>query len=231
MKMTNQKGFTGLEIVAVLAIGYIITTAVLPVFGIHIGPGGVNKTEKQTSVTKIELAKDSDGKPIYATDSTGNAIPLFNKTECTANTTDEAAPKISIWQKLMNLGWVYLALCIAGIFIAPLGLIMGAINHKIGNEAHALLSHTGVIVKSVDAGLTEIEKAIKNAQSAYNGAQAAAAIATTPEAKIANQAIMATQQAIINTLTVLDRDVKDAMSMIQGSGSATEAVVTSLQTK
>lgn len=223
----NRRGFAGLEIVAVLALGFLVTSVILPMVGINILPGAAGKQSTQKSVTTIVPATGPDGKPVYVKDAAGNVAPLMAQSIQTLDI--ETTPSLPWWKKLLNLGWIYLALCIAGLFFAPLGIVMGALNHKIGSEAENFIGHSKIIVKSVDAGLTEIEKAIAAAQTSYNTAQAAAAAATNLEVRLVNQGLMATQQAVINALTALDRDIKDAMTMVQGQGSATEAVVTSLQ--
>lgn len=231
--MMNQKGviaLAGWVVYLLVGIASVAVMALTPLgdsVGIHYGNAGQKTTQKAT--VTITPAKGPDGKAVYVKDAAGNVAPLM---QTTTTTSDEVTtPAVPWWKKLLAMGWIYLALCIAGLFFAPLGIIMGAINHKIGTEAQAFISHAKTIVASVDSGWDEFDKVIAGAKTAIQTAQASAAASTDPAVIAANQGIINTQTAIINVVTNLEKDVKDAMTMVQGKGSAVESVVTSLQAK
>jgi hypothetical protein len=245
MKMKNEKGAIVLAAGVVYALVGVATLAAFlftPLKNLIQIPGeGSKSVQKQIYTTKqVPYVNPTTGKNVRVTNADGSTTLLMQEESSNQTLDENTKPELTIWQKLMQIGWWWIALTIIGFFWGPLGTVMALINGKAKKaalaiadaakvEAEKLTFHSKKIVASVDAAFTEFDDAIKAAQTAYDTAKNAAAATTDPSVLAANNGIMDTQQNMINTLTKLKRSMKDAMTMVQGRGSSTETTVTKLQ--
>lgn len=210
----NRNGFI---IEGTLAIIFLISAATLAVFTltpaknlINIGGQGQKTTQTQSYRETIE-PYTVDGKPATIQLQDGSEGLIFKRTRSSATLDETIQPKLTIFQRLMKVGWWWLALTIGGMFFAPLGLIMNVINGKAKqaalaladqlNKKHAdLASEAQRIVLSVDAGLNVFDSAISAANASVDAATQSSAVTTDPQMLTAQTAIRTTYQAVSKAL-------------------------------
>ena len=182
MRRLNEKGFV---IEGTFAIIALISLATLAVFSltpaknlINIGgDGGQKTTQTQNYKETMEPVLTKDGSPMAVQTADGQEAYLFKRTKSSATLDQTIKPELTLWQKLLQLGWWWIALTIAGFFWGPLGTVMNMINTKAKNAAiaaaaaakaryEAVTGHAHDIVISVDAGLDAIDAEIQAAQKA-----------------------------------------------------------------
>ena len=214
----NQNGFV---IEGTYAIIFLISAATLAVFTltpaknlIHMAGEGQKSTQKQ-SYTETMEPYTVDGRPASVTLPDGSEGLLFKRTKTSSTLDETIQPKLSVWQRLMKVGWWWIALTIGGMFFGPLGMVMNAINSKAKQAALALAgqlkkkhedlkSEAKRIVLSVDAGLDVFDSAISSAKAALDAATLAAAATSDPQLLAANHALMNTHQAVLKSSTDLN---------------------------
>lgn len=120
MKKLNQKGFTGLEVVAAVVIGSLIFTLVAPIIGPILKLGGVGTTQKSvqkevvTSTTTPVLVAQ---KPIF-TQNTDGTFSMIQETKTVTSTSDDTTPvQAPLWERIVGwfvkLGFLGLVLALA----------------------------------------------------------------------------------------------------------------------
>ncbi len=130
---------------------------------------GISSTPRKTSQSVI---KKEEKKPIfYYTDEKGkNYIAYAYKNESSNINIDEQ-PKLTLWQKIQNLGIWGIILIILGCLFPPVGAVLmfvwkrvtGALHNQIDTvtqQQEELSSDAKKIVQSVDDGLAMLDEAI-----------------------------------------------------------------------
>ena len=211
---------------------------------------GISNQPRKTNQTMIKKAESAP--VLYYTDSKGNKYVAYatKSEESTLATSEE--PKLSFWQKIMNLGSFGIFLVILGLVFPPFGAVLWVIWQKVSaglktavNNANTeiqtitskhtqLSSDAKLIVKSVDAGLAEFDKAIGAAQASIATDQAAIqATASIVDGGARNIALtlaqnaLATHQAVLTSVSNLKSDFKDTMA--QEQNTTTKQLVNTLQ--
>lgn len=218
MRWKSCKGEVAVAIAIATSIAAFLVGACWKPLTNFIGLGGnPQKTMQKSSVIR-------ESKPYYVTGDDGK-MHLIEATKTVTNTVDtNEEQKLTIWQKLMNVGRIYIVLMIVGVFFPPVALVMQMFNKKAKELASAaydklaqskdeLKSETATIVQSVDVALKTFDSSIQSAQSA-------AAVSTDPQVK-------ATYNAIVLALTETQKQFLIAMSRKQDS--STKALVSSLK--
>ena len=228
--MKNEKGFTGLEIVAVLAIGFVAVTVLGPVLKPFIpGASGSGQTSTQKTAYKETLEPYTiDGKPaphVQAQD--GTELVLFKKT-ISNDTSDMKVTPPAPWYERLFMWFVHLGFL--GLFIAlafPTVAVWGwawitgrwkKLKETIAAEkaAHAdTMTEARKVVISVDAGLDVFDRLIASANSAADSATQMAAATTDAKLIEGYQAIIATQNAVAKALAASKNSFLAAMSKKQ----------------
>ena len=212
----NNKGF----VVEGVMAGVLIVGAVLAVFTLTpaknlliLSNDNGHKSVKSDSYIETIEPYTMDGKIVPPQQlPNGDEVLLFKRTKKNVSTDEQTQPKLSLWQKIQQLGWWWLALSIAGFFIGPLGLIMGKINGKAKDLAlvaaaqfkkkhEETVTEAKRIVLSVDEGLTIFDTAIASANASVEAATQAMAGITDPAALAAHTNIRNTYQAVAKALT------------------------------
>jgi len=210
MKKSNGEIVTA-TVIAIAVATFLVGACWKPLTTV-LGLG--NQQQKITQ--KNTIIRES--KPYYITGDDGRAH-LIEATKTTTTDIDtNEEQKLSIWQKLMNVGRIWVVLMILGCFFPPLAIIMQAFNQKTKDLAKAtydkllstheeLKSETTTIVQSVDQALKTFDAAITAAQSAANVA--------------ADEQTKKTQQAIILALTETKNNFLLTLSKKQDSSTKT----------
>jgi hypothetical protein len=226
----KNKGFV---IEGTLAIIFLISAATLAVFTltpaknlVNLGGGDGQKTTQKINYRETMEPYTEDGKPVKVKLSDGSEGLIFKRVVSNETLDEQVIPKKTIWQKLKELGWWWIALTIAGMFFAPLGLVMNKINEKAKKAALAIADQLGKkhadlateaqrIVLSVDEGLNVFDAAIKSANASVDAATQAAAITTDPQMLASHNAIRTTYQAVSKALTDTKAAFLDALKTKQ----------------
>ena len=215
MMRKNDKGFV---IEGTFAIITLISLATLAVFAltpaknlINIGGDGGQKTTQTQSYKETMEPYTEDGRPVKVKLSDGSEGLVFKRVVTTASLDETIQPKLPWWKKLIQVGWWWLALTIAGMFFGPLGMVMNAINSKakkvalaavdIAKQKHEkMMNEAQGIVVSVDAGLDALDAEITAAQSAAKAATEAAAATSDPTALAMYNAMATRHKAVAEAL-------------------------------
>ena len=213
-QLKSRKGFV-IEGAIVMAIGLTLLFATVwkplsNTLGSFIGSQGQNQ-QKSTY-------KKSETIPVYWKDNKGkeHLVPYTRKEESTNFIIEEA--KLSLWQKIKNLGVFGVVLVVLGFIFPPFGAILmlvwkrvsGTLKKAVENantqmqnikdEKDELTGDAKLIVKSVDEGLAAIDATIAAARGRI-------------EASPSN----IEAQAVLTAVTNLKRDFLSAMSRKQDS--------------
>ena len=211
-----------------MAIIFLISAATLAVFTltpaknlVNLGGGDGQKTTQRQSYVETIEPYSVDGKPASIQLPDGSEGLIFKRTKRTDNLDEVVQPKLSLWQKLKQVGWWWLALTIGGMFFGPLGMVMSTINSKAKAAALAvagqvkskyedMTTESKRIVLSVDKGLDVFDASIAAANAAVSAAEAAAALTADPQVLSAQHTIKATYQAVSKALV----DTKKAFLIV-----------------
>jgi len=130
---------------------------------------GISNTPKKTSQS---VTSKEEKKPIfYYTDEKGKNYVAYAYTKEQSNINISEQPKLTLWQKIQNLGIWGIILVILGCLFPPVGAVLmfiwkrvtGALHSQIDEmtEKHDCLSADAKkIVQSVDDGLAMLDTAI-----------------------------------------------------------------------
>lgn len=231
--MRNRKGFTGVEIivlVAVACVGFFFA-------GPNIGKGVHNIFQGDKNKTKIS-SKVTETYPMFYKDKDGNFIPSkvpYMKTEENFNSTTEKAPE-TLWEKFWHLGAMAVLIIVVLSYLGLWPVIVLWWNKKIKpkieatkakladteEEMGSLKGDAKLIVTSVDEGLAAMNMEIASAQATFSNAQAAlnsAALIEDPAlraAALANaQNLVARSTAILDAVSKVKKEFVVAMSRKQ----------------
>lgn len=172
MKKLNQKGFTGLEVFAVIAIVWIGYTVAAPFLPKSLTGGTTQKTvqkETVTSTTKPVIVAD---KPIFTQNADGT-FSMIQETKTVTSTSDDTTPvqaplfqRIVAWFARLGLLGLLLALIFPGVFV---GLVVwlrarwNALQTEIQNHKEdfsALEADTKKIVLGMEKAFSQIPHAL-----------------------------------------------------------------------
>lgn len=231
--MKNRKGFTGVEIivlVAVACVGFFFA-------GPNIGKGVHNIFQGDKNKTKI-TSKVTESYPMFYKDKDGNFIPSkvpYMKTEENFNSTTEKAPE-TLWEKFWKMGAMAVIIIVILSYLGLWPIITLWWNNKIKpkiektklqledmTEQHDVLKGDAkLIVISVDEGLAAINSEIASAQATFSNAQATLNSAALIEdissrnaALINAQNLVARASAILDAVTKVKKEFVAAMSRKQ----------------
>ena len=231
--MKNRKGFTGVEIivlVAVACVGFFFA-------GPNIGKGVHNIFQGDKNKTKI-TSKVTESYPMFYKDKEGNFIPSkvpYMKTEENFNSTTEKAPE-TLWEKFWRMGAMAVIIIVILSYLGLWPIITLWWNNKIKpkieatkvkladteEEMSSLKGDAKLIVTSVDEGLAAMNTEIAAAQASFNNAQAAlnsAALIEDPALRagaLANaQNLVARAMSILEAVTKMKTEFITAMSRKQ----------------
>lgn len=221
----------GFIIEGTAAIIFLISAATLAIFTltpaknlIKIGGDGSKSVQSQSYKETIEPVMEN-GEPVKVKLADGSEGLIFKRTK-SSNTLDEQThPKLTIWQKIKQIGWWWLALSIGAMFIPALGF-MNTINSKAKNAALALVdkikadhanlkSEAQRIVLSVDEGLNVFDTAIKAAQAMIDAETASMATITDPAILAVHQTAILRYQAVLKALMDTKKAFLDALKTKQ----------------
>lgn len=219
MKTYNQKGFTGLEIAAVLAIGYVAALVLGPVIkplipGIGNGAGQTS-TQKSSYKETMEPVLTKDGSPMQVETKDGQEAYLFKRVKSNDASDQKIVPPAPWYERflqwLFSLGFLGLALALAfpaafwGVwhFIAKRWDALWAEKEAQRIQAETIRTEAKRIVVSIDKGTeafnTEIEKA------------------ATPELKVA---LTAARDSFFKAMSVKqDQSTKDLVKVLKATSS------------
>ena len=227
---THHSGFV---IEGTLAIVFLISAATLAVFTltpaknlVNIGGGNGQKTTQTQSYKETIEPYTVDGKPAVVKLPDGSDGLLFKRVKSSESLDERVEPKLTLWQKIMRLGWWWLVLTVAGMFFAPVGFVMNAINGKakkaalfvadqIREKHEEMVSDARKVVVSVDKGLDVFDSAIASANAAADSAKTMAAATTDPALLTSYNAIVATQASVAKALTDTKAAFLKALSVKQ----------------
>lgn len=232
-KRNNRKGFTGIEIIVLVAISGLIFFFAGP----NIGKGINNIFQGYKNKTKI-TSKVTESYPMFYKDKDGNFIPSkvpYMKTAENFNSTMEVPPE-TLWEKFWHLGAMAVVIIIVLSYLGLWPIITLWWNKKIKpkieatkaqledmTEQHGVLKGDAkLIVISVDEGLAAINLSISSAQATFSNAQAAlnsAALIEDPSlrtAALANaQNLVSRATAVLDAVMNVKKDFLSAMSRKQ----------------
>ena len=194
-----EGAFAIVALISLATLAIVKLTPVGPLLGIDNGQTGGQKTTQSYKET-IEPVM-MDGRPATVQMPDGSEGLIFKRTKSSLD--ERTQPKLPWWQRILQVGWWWVALTVAGMFFAPLGMVMSAVNSKAKKAALAIAEAakkkheeiTGeaqTIVTSIDAGLDAIDTEIAAAESAVKTATDAAA-ATADAGVLAMHTAAATQ--------------------------------------
>ena len=195
MRGPNKNGFV---IEGTFVIVALIAAATLAVFTltpakhlINVGGGDGQKTTQTKSYRETMIPYTENGQAVRVANPDGTRSLLF-KQIVEENTLDERVqPKLPWWQRIINVGWWWVGLTIAGMIFAPLGVVMSAVNGRAKLAAMAtanlfkakhqnLSDEAKRIVVSVDAGLDVFDAEIAAAKGTEDTAVKMAALTVDP---------------------------------------------------
>lgn len=216
----NNKGEVATAVVIAVAVATFLVGACWKPLTSVLGLGGnPQKISQKSSVIR-------ESKPYYVKGDDGK-MHLIEATKTVENTSDtNEEVKLTVWQKLMNVGRIYIVLMILGCFFPPVAIFMGMINkkakaianiayNKLTEEKDELKTETTKIVQSVDAGLKVFDASITSAQNALT-------VAVDP-------IIKGNYQAVILALTDAKNQFLTVLSKKQDG--STKALVSELKNK
>lgn len=233
--MKNKKGFTGVELIVLVAISGLVMFFAGP----NIGKGFHNIFQGDKNKTKI-TSKVTESYPMFYKDKEGNYIPSkvpYMKTAENFNSTTEERPE-TLWEKFWHLGAMAVVIIIILSYLGLWPVIALFWNKKIKPRIEAtkaqledmaeqhdvLKGDAKLIVISVDEGLAAINTSIAAAQSAYDNAQAtlnSAALIEDPSirsAALANaQNLASRSKAILDAVSNVKKEFLSSMSRKQDS--------------
>ena len=247
--MKNRKGFTGIEIVIIIAVCGIIGYFAAPKVGegIHNIVNGGQNQKKATISRQVE-------RTYYVPDEQHPGKFIKDHTDVSKETSfasDSSQPPETLWEKFWHLGFI------AVVIIA---LIAGAITYfgawpfvknwinklkadiaakeaalQAEQNAHADLSTDAkLIVKSVDAGFAEMDKHIAAVKAQVDSATLSlnqAGLLVDPIQRAAAitlaQNNLTIAQEVYKSVVNMEQDFKDALSMSQDT--STKMLVSTLQ--
>lgn len=229
MRISNQKGFTGFEIAAVLAIGFVFVTVVGPILkplipGLSNG-NGQTSTQKSSYKETMEPVLTKDGSPMAVQTADGQEAYLFKRTKSNDASDEKVVPPAPWYERfvswLAGLGFLGLVLALAfpGAAIAVWVFIKGRW-HKLKEAAAAnkaaeenMRIEAKRIVKSIDEGIGAFERQIAAAQAVMDGT-IDPAIKATQAAVIA--ALIASQKSFMTAMSVKqDQSTKDLVKVLK----------------
>lgn len=206
----------------------------------NILPFGNNGTK-----TAKSIIKKTESKPVlYYTDDKGNQhVANWLKTE-ESNVATSEEPKLTLWQKIKNLGVLGIILCVLGVMFPGVGTILIFVWRKVTGALHSaidlanerikeveskhsdLTEDARMIVVSVDEGLNQFDIAIESAKSQISASQNIINSASNIADPVARESTitaareaLAHSQAIFNTVFQLKKDFLSAMSRKQDAST------------
>ena len=167
----NRKG-----VIEAIVILYIVAAAI--VGAIFWKPAttllGISNTPRK--IDKTITTKEEKRPVLYYTDEKGNTYVAYatKKEQSNMNTSEE--PKLTLWQKIKNLGLWGIILIILGCLFPPVGAVLMFIWNKVTGTLHTqidtlalkhdeLSAESKKIVQSVDEGLVVFDAAIDAAKN------------------------------------------------------------------
>lgn len=184
----NKRGEVAMAVVIAVSLAAFLIGAAWRPLTSFLGIGGKDQKTVQKSTTVTE------SKPYYIKGE-DNKMHLLEATKTTVSNLDtNEEVKLTIFQKLMNIGRIWVVLTVLGFFFAPLGAVMAVINRKAKAVAVAaydklqekhddMKDEAKTIVQSVDAGLNVFDSDIAAANNAL-------LVTTDPQVKSNYQAIV-----------------------------------------
>lgn len=164
MKINNQRG--ELVTIAAVTLAIILGLVFIP-NDLSKATGLQNKQNKivQTQTEKIELLRDSDGKPIRGEDG-GYIVKRMTKTS-----DSDQQQQVSVWERLTALPVLWLFLMILGGFFPVVGAIMAKINGALKRKFKELTAHhkelegeVKIIVRAIDEAFATIPMTLAGEQ-------------------------------------------------------------------
>lgn len=246
---TKKKGFTGVELIVLVAISGLVMFFAGPNIGKsfnNIFHGGQNKTKITSKVT--------ESYPMFYKDKDGNFIPSkvpYMKTAENFNYVTENPPE-TLWEKFWHLGAMAVLIVVVLSYLGLWPIIALWWNKKIKpkieqteaqledmtEQKDVLRGDAKLIVISVDEGLAAINTSIASAQSTYDASKMALNAANSlvdsstdqafKRASIANaQITLSTSEAVLDAVTDLKKEFLAAMSRKQDT--TTKLLVSTLK--
>lgn len=229
--MRNQKGFTGIEIAGIVALGFIVIGAVAPLIGIRLPgmPGGAGQTSTQKSSYKetVEPVLTKDGQPMLVATQDGQEAYLFKRVKSNDASDEKVIPPAPLVERVLmwfvHLGFAGLLLALAFPAFA-IGLWRFIVNRwnklkatAVAEQiAHAVtMEEAKKIVLSVQAGLQVFEQQLKAAENAVETATQASAGVTDPATVASYQQIIQVQGAVARALNAAKKSFKNTMAVNQ----------------
>ena|SRR3990167_7844608 len=217
MKSNNRGEIVMAAVIAIGVAAFVIGAAWKPLTN-FLGIGGQPQKTMQKSVSVTE------SKPYYIKGEDGKMHLLEATKISTTNLDTNEEPKLTLWQKLLNVGRLWVVLMVLGFFFPPVAAVMAFINRKVAAAGKAALAklqekhdelkdEAKTIVQSVDIGLKTFDSAIGSAQNALG-------VATDSQIK-------SNYQAVILALTDTQKSFLTAMSKRQDS--TTKVLVSELK--
>lgn len=134
---------------------------------------GISNTPRK--IDKTITTKETKRPVLYFTDEKGHQYTAYatTKEQTIMNTSEE--PKLTLWQKIKNLGLWGILLVVLGCLFPPVGVVLtivwnkvtGALHTQVNvlNEKHEeLTGEAKIIVTSIDEGLAVMDAAIAAAK-------------------------------------------------------------------
>lgn len=231
----NRKGFTGIELVILVAIGVLGAYFAAP----SIGKGVHNIFEGDKNKQKI-VHEVSEEYPMFYKNEKGDFVPAktpYSRTEKSLNY-QHIEPPETLWEKFWKLGAMAVIIIVVLSYLGLWPIItlwwkkkikpkLDQAQENLGNlqeEKDELSADARLIVKGVDEGLAEFDVAIAAAKNAIATAQAtlsaASSIAdvTARTAAVSQaQGAMNMAQSVLNAVSDLKEDFLAAMSRKQNN--------------
>lgn len=234
MKIRNEKGFivegaAAVFLVAAATLAVVNLTPLGSILGIG-GRGEGQKTTQSQSYKEMLVPYTEDGRPVKVRLEDGSEGILFKKIVTNESLDERIQPKMTLLQKLKNLGGWWIFLTIAGMFFGPLGLVMNAINGRakaaalkladtLKNQQQTTIEEARTIVLSVDEGGEKIKASIEAEKKAAESARALAAQTADPKLLESYNAIAAQHDAIARALEGAMKAFYDELSRRQNKST------------
>jgi hypothetical protein len=134
---------------------------------------GISNTPRK--IDKTVITKETKRPVLYYTDKDGNNYVAYATTKEQSNMNTSEEPKLTLWQKIKNLGLWGIVLVVLGCLFPPVGAVLLFIWNKVTGTLHTqinsitqkqeeLSAESKKIVLSVDEGLAVFDVAIEAAK-------------------------------------------------------------------
>jgi len=239
MKWGNRKGFTGIEIIVLIGVIGLVSYFAGPSLGKSVNNVFQGERSQKKATRSIQSVRT-----LYQTDPQhpDKLIPVQERYQENSYNLDSIQPPETLWQRFWRLGATAVIIIVLLSYLGLWPIITLWWNKKIKPkidsakenlqnlqiEHDELSSDAKLIVKSVDAGIAELDKHIAAVKFALDSVQDDISVAnnlTDPAQKqiavsLAQQKLTV-MQAVYSSVVNMKQDFKDALAIQQNSSTKT----------